>query len=366
MNEEIEMYKYIIDSNEEFPDINEFEIDDAISFLEDCFKENQQRLKKKREQLKELKGFYEHKKRQSELQKEMESMKKNEKKSEPQVDIIETNERIYTVDIKYYIMLINDCITKNNGELDMEEICSLLPSRNLANFNTLMNSIIIYFQKQLSDYTIFYLNCVESFDEKDLINLSDDIKKQQELIDLCIEYRNDTYIDLDEEIPPSKKGQIIFLHSNSDVSLFENDIKGFTQEYFEPIEILLHDFEDCSLRHSKQIGNSHNTLKGYNELRNLFSYIRILYDKLGNNTYVVLGLVSKKCMYTKKISDFFISRIEEYERQGGKKAILDKLNGPDKEIFMQQQEDDLMRIKSKLGRGNCNEGRDNQKVKTLH
>ncbi len=365
MNGEIEMYKYIIDSNEEFPDINELEIDDAISLLEDCFKENQQRLKKKREELRNLKKFYEHKKRQCELQKEQESVEKNDKNFEPQSDIIETNERIYTVDIKYYIMLINESITKNNGELDMEEICSRLPSRNLANFNTLMNSIIIYLQKQLSDYTTFYLDCLGSFDKEDLINLSDDINKQQELIDLCIEYRNDTYIDLDEEIPPSKKGQIIFLHSNSDVSLFENDIKGFTQEYFEPIEILLHDFEDCSLRHSKQIGNSHNTLKGYNELRNLFSYIRILYDKIGNNTYVVLGLVSKKCMYAKKISDFFISRIEEYERQGGKKAILDKLNGPDREIFLQQQADDLMRIKSKLGRGNNDEGKDNQRVKTL-
>lgn len=240
------------------------------------------------------------------------------------------------IDVSFYV-------SKIDAETELTNIPDFLPNKDTNDFENIINKIITHYTSIVSTTENFLLDCeLEGMTQEELKDELEIIKFNQDIVELLKEYRDDL---LYPEIKVlDRHSKIIFLETQNGNNLFASDLKSYIPcEFYPIIGKVLASFEDVSLKNIRRFQNDSN-LAGTMEMRHLPSGIRIQFDKLANDTYILLGVTIKKATTTYKVSNFFATRKATYDKC--KLSIIDKLGD---ETFLIQHEKYFDEIAEKIG-----------------
>lgn len=264
--------------------------------------------------------------------------------TEPNIPITEKTTK--TNPVQPYLDKIHHIIDTEGYHF--EQIVQALPTKDSADFTSIMNEIILDIQKQYSFYTTYSLETRTSVQEGLSEEELQSIANLEDLRDLLIDYRDEETKKEQTSNQNETSAVIIPLLSRNGNNLLINDLKLFTREQYPYILKLLQELEREDFTHSKQLSNN-SELAGCRELRNLTSYIRILYKSLGNHQYAVLGLFYKNSDNIMGLTNSMNQRAGLFETQ--KNRIEELLHNQDAD-FMTVMKQEYTDLKKRLGEEN--------------
>lgn len=236
-------------------------------------------------------------------------------------------EKIKHIDISFYISQIEE--SSNLNELEES-----LPRFYTEQFDDIINSLLLYFQKEKIEISNMILE--EEMDPQEKKDFEKEKERIQQIFNIICQYRlrkNTTVAD--SIIIPQQNNHIIYLTKkngdNSFLSKLQKDIDPeFYQEFFE----LLASIKDGSLKNVKTF-HSKNRPAYYRIAEVKLNQTRILFKKINKDTFVIIDGFVKKCDTSTKYHDNLENKLTDFIEQ--KQTIL-KLIQNDEYLAHQQQE----------------------------
>lgn len=237
---------------------------------------------------------------------------------------------------------INTFIQENQQEI--EKLIKL----NLEEFKDYINA-----QQNNDDKLVYYLlglikelngyNAMsdEAYLEKDQKMLQD-IKELTEELNQKILFIKELRLNSNIVEEPTKTARIIFLEDQSGTPFYLEDIDGY-KEFFNSYAKVLTLLEEERPYNPYLITNM-NALRGLTVSRDLKGMTRTFFDKVSENTYVIIGGIIQKDDLTTEYKGQIQNRYKYYLSQ--KSYILNSLTSVE---FIERQEKYLNEVKEKLG-----------------
>lgn len=204
----------------------------------------------------------------------------------------------------YYCNLIKALFNSTNCEDRVQVVIANLPVVENKNYQNIINRIKLEIIKE-----IYELEGLK-FDETDLEFINEIEKEQQskknimELIECATTLNNSNKISQDIAI----SNKLIFLRTEFGSVYLERDLCG-NEEYFESFQELLISIENGTFKNVKQFDGNSN-LRGISEVKGFKT--RILFERLTEDTYVILGAFIKKSDKAKDYINRLVNRIDYY------------------------------------------------------
>lgn len=206
----------------------------------------------------------------------------------------------------YYSNLIKDFSNSNESTDGVKIVIKNLPSIENKNYQNIINRIKIEILKEI--YELEELK-VEETD----LEFIKEVEKEQEYKKGIIDWIDYALTQGQKEMLEhgiTLNNKLIFLKTTFGSIYVENDLYG-NEEYFESFRELLISIENGTLKHVKQFeGNS--KLKGVSEVKGFKT--RILFERLSENIYIVLGAFIKKSDKAKDYINSLVNRIDFYRK----------------------------------------------------
>ena len=161
-----------------------------------------------------------------------------------------------------------------------------LPSKNNPNYSKIVSRMMAEILKEIMEYEEIKSN---SIGEEEII------EEVQKLIDL--DKRKINFIRNVKEKETSgeelKENNLYFLKTTSGNIYCLNDLDKIKNEYYEGFEELFKSIKDGSFKGVKRLNSSNNKTSSLSEVRGFKT--RLLFDKLGENNYIIIMCAVKKC-----------------------------------------------------------------------
>ena len=224
----------------------------------------------------------------------------------------------------------------------LEEIPSILPSKDDKNFHSIMNQVMIaYFE------TIVYMNNflleIGSSNEEEKKDLEDELKQKRKVFEALKEYRGkekEEDIILDSSNPPI----LVHLETPTGNSYLYQDIEGLPPELYKHFLRIFEPFVEGKPVFTKYLTNS--TYSGVFEVKNKIHQARIYGLHLSGNIYLILGALNKKDDWGKSHHGFVLNR---YASWSMKKAEISKqIEDPS---FLEKEKEKTQQVLELLRRG---------------
>lgn len=320
----IELYKdghgYVSNFNEviEYLNIQNTDIKDINSILLDINKHNLSVYRTLYRENEEQKKF-------NNLVKSLNStllVRENNPIQTDDVISFEETEEKEEIDINYYITYIS-----NLDKSDIESIELCLPKIYNSEFNTIINTLILYYKKELIT-TNSLNNGINDLEMKEYID--SETSHIKNIINKILEYRNSLRVN-EEIIEEEKRINIIF-----DPDTIDSDISALSINHYNEFYLLLDSLTKGVFKGYKTF-NAIGANKAISELR--YNQARILIDKINDETYIAYYIFLKK-----DCDNFYhstlVSRADNYQNK--KQNLLKSINeSPEK---FQQKYDEVMTI----------------------
>ena len=191
-------------------------------------------------------------------------------------------------DYLYYYEPIND-ISEDISEEELEHIIKEnLPSKNNPNYFKIISRMMAEIFKEIMEYEEI---------KSDSIGEEEIIEETQKLIDLNkrkINFiRNAKEKETNEE--EIKENNLYFLKTTSGNIYCLNDLDKIKKEYYESFKELFKSIKDGTFKRAKRLNSNNNKTSSLSEVRGFKT--RVLFDKLDENTYIIIMCAVKKCDY---------------------------------------------------------------------
>lgn len=260
--------------------------------------------------------------RASKLNKEIEKLKNVKLKEEEEVLV--KKETLDSQDISkieedleyefYYdsIKMIHSC---SNREELMQLIREYLPSKSNSNYFNLVSRIKAEIYKEMLELSSM---ANEDNDCEFLKELKGAISLEQEKLK-CVEAVETEKENLKDEV---EENRIVFLTTNAGNVYAIEDIEDINREYFESFKELLDSIKKGTFKNVKFFNSNNNKLNMVAEVRGFQT--RILFDRVDNNTYVIIQMFIKKCDISKEYKQSLGNRIAIY--RSARNEIISLLN----------------------------------------
>ena len=240
----------------------------------------------------------------------------------PEECSLELNEIDDDFEYDYYYEPIRNMATNTDLECMKQIINDCLPLKSNSNYFKLINRIKIEIVKEISSLISMYNETSDDefkndikenidFEKKKLI-IVNEIEKSKELQDETVTENN-----------------IVFTRTNSGNIYALEDIKSINNEYYASILELYESIKNGTFKKVKRLTTSNNKANSVSEVRGFKT--RIIFDKLNQNTYVILQIAIKKSDFDKGYKESLEKRVSSYKLQ--KETILNQLND---EIYMSE------------------------------
>ena len=189
-------------------------------------------------------------------------------------------------DYLYYYEPIKD-VSEDINITELEKIIKEnLPSKNNPNYSKIISRMMAEILKEIMEYEEIKS---DSIGEKEII------EETQKLIDL--NKRKINFIRNSKEKETSKEevkeNNLYFLKTTSGNIYCLNDLDKIKNEYYESFEELFKSIKDGSFKGGKRLNSSNNKTSSLSEVRGFKT--RVLFDKLDENTYIIIMCAVKKC-----------------------------------------------------------------------
>lgn len=256
-------------------------------------------------------------------------------------DIDEEKEDEY---LYYYHNIIeqlkND--TKHSEILDI--ILDNLPSCENKNYLNIVNRIKLELLKQ-----IYELDTLLNDDDiKCDIELTNEIVEEKAKIYAVIEAIN--YVQTEKKESQIEKvltvdNKLIFLETPGGSIYAESDLYSISEEYYESFMNLLISIKNGTFKNVKMLNGGYKLLVGISEVKDFKT--RIIFDQLGKNAYVIIGIFTKKCNTDTNYREFLVNRVSYYRKQ--KQYLKEMINDED---FVEKNKDIANRVLKGLAEKN--------------
>ena len=253
-------------------------------------------------------------KRKIEIKKE--EMKDNKVKAESKNKVYVNNS---IVEYKDYI--------KKILHLSLEDLKVYL--EDLNSNNELSKEFIIYLMLGVSsEINTYKLMLEDAFNNKDLElikDINEEIIKLNNMNNLLKNYKN-----IDSVIKKEEYNKVLFFETSSKRAYFIEDIEGDFEFYNSYFNLLNSIIVGNPLKMKRF--NNNDTLIGLTEARDIDGNTRIIFDKIDNNTYLIIHAFIKKSDNDKLYKERIVNRYKLYLEQ--KSKILSNI---DNEEFLERQ-----------------------------
>ena len=192
------------------------------------------------------------------------------------------------MDYLYYYEPIKE-VQENITNEDLNQVIrENLPSKNNPNYFKIISRIMAEILKEIMDYEEI---------KSDSIGEEEIIEETQKLIDL--DKRKINFIRSTKEKETSeeevKENNLYFLKTTSGNIYCLNDLDKIKNEYYESFEELFKSIKDGTFKRAKRLNSNNNKTSSLSEVRGFKT--RVLFDKLDENTYIIIMCAVKKCDY---------------------------------------------------------------------
>ena len=235
----------------------------------------------------------------------------------------------------------NDTINSYNDEIINLINMNFDDFINYVSENVLIEDINYYilgFIKEIISYNKMADDAYQLNDTEFLKEIKEYINKLEEKIVYLNEFVG---FDLDEEV--IKEFNIVFLETNGGRACFLEDIDGY-EEFFNSYAKLFKSLLIGKPLKKKYFTNVNNKLAGLCEARDPHGQTRIFYEKINEDTFVVIGGIIKKDFSSMGYKNSTTSTYTDYLNK--KPYILANLNN---ESYLERQREYLDLVKEKLG-----------------
>lgn len=191
-------------------------------------------------------------------------------------------------DYLYYYDPIKE-VQENITNEDLNQVIrENLPSKNNPNYFKIISRIMAEILKEIMDYEEI---------KSDSIGEEEIIEETQKLIDL--DKRKINYIRNIKENSQSeeevRENNLYFLKTTSGNIYCLNDLDKIKNEYYESFDELFKSIKDGTFKGAKRLNSNNNKTSSLSEVRGFKT--RVLFDKLDENTYIIIMCAVKKCDY---------------------------------------------------------------------
>lgn len=246
----------------------------------------------------------------------------------------DSDEEDEDLEYEYYYEPIKAISMDENIEGIKEIIEESLPSKNNSNYFNIVNRIKAEIFKEILVYSSMLdeTSDLEFIEEvKSCINFE---KLKLSLVKTC---ENSKKIESADET----KNNIVFFNKNSDRTYAMDDIKNINSEYYESFLELLESIEDGSFKNIRRLTTANNKINSISEVKGFKT--RVIFDKVGNNTFVILQLAVKKSDFDKGYRESLTNRISIY--RCFKPSIVEDVKN---DKYLEENASILKEIKNKL------------------
>ena len=228
---------------------------------------------------------------------------------------------------------------------DLEELKKIirenLPSKNNSNYF----NIILYIKYKIDEEILTYASLIEQCNTSSDISILNDIK-------ICIEYLKIklSFIDkIDYEVKNNENSNelnnIIFLRSTMGNNYPLSDLESISDDYYYGINELYESIKNNTFKGVKRFSGNNDKISGVSKVR--YHLIRIVFDRLNENTYIILQVLIKKTQ-----NDFgYLNTVSTRFSKYNKKEIIDSLLNKDFIEKNKEEQEKFEKILSKKSKG---------------
>lgn len=185
------------------------------------------------------------------------------------------------LDVSFYIQSIKNC-------KDLSELESILPDKKSENYLSIVHTILLKLYEEIFDIKkmLYQERNSDDLETKEFFN------NEMEIIKFKINVIKNFIKPETKNIENVKNSnELVFLKTNYGNVCAFSDLKDISLEYYDQFYELLESICDGSFKNFKTFTNN-DLLKGLSEVRG--DQTRIIFDRINNNTYVIIYMFIKK------------------------------------------------------------------------
>lgn len=243
-------------------------------------------------------------------------------------------------EINYYYSRIKDLnITKNDESL--KKIIKELPSKKNSNYQNIILVIIVFLIKEINEIKNLIESEKNTTPKEELEDFKKDILDIQNKINTIIYISNtNTLEDKNTSETELSLNNIVFLETETGNIYALNDINNnsVSNEYYEGFYELISSIEDGTFKNVKYLTSGNNKTARISEVKSFKR--RVIFDRVGYDTYVIIGIFIKKSDKDKSYLEPLKNRIAIYRRN--KDNIVKKIKN--EENYLESQKEILNQI----------------------
>lgn len=190
----------------------------------------------------------------------------------------------------------------------------LLPSLKNSNYQNIVYGICALLLKEITEIKVFIETEKDSLTKQELEDFKEEIINKQRLI-TEINKANVEIIDKGESEENKISNNIVFLETSSGNIYAKEDLNPnvIPSEYYAGFYELLKSIEEGTFKNVKKLTSNNNGTAGISEVKGFKR--RVIFDRVGPNTYVVIGIYTKKSNKDKSYLDPLKNRIAIYRKR---------------------------------------------------
>lgn len=224
----------------------------------------------------------------------------------------------------------------------LEEIPSILPSKDDKNFHSIMNQVMVSYYE-----TIVYMNSfileIKDTNSPEKKEFEEELKQKRKVFDALKKYRGEEKeeeIILDSNTPPI----LVHLETPTKNSYLYQDIEGLSPELYKHFLRIFEPFVEGKPVFTKYLTN--HTYSRVFEVKNKIHQARIYGLHLSGNIYLILGALNKKDDWGKSNQGFVVNRYASWNMQ--KAEISKQIEDP---TFLEKEKEKTQQVLELLRRG---------------
>lgn len=207
----------------------------------------------------------------------------------------------------YYFSNIKDALKEcKNIEEVKQAIYDNLPLTENKNYCNIVRRIILELVREKKEY-------IKNFEGEDP-SVLEEVKQELDQLDFYINVvRNHRKIEKEEfNTKQSVSNNIVFLTTMSGNIYAEQDLASIDSEFYPGFKELIQSIENGTFKNVKRFSASHNSFKSISEVKDF--KIRVVFDRIGKNTYIILDIFVKKNQAAMGYQDQVSHRLDYYKR----------------------------------------------------
>lgn len=214
-------------------------------------------------------------------------------------------------EINYYY---KELIESINQGYDNDSLVKLLPSLKNSNYTNIIYGMLRNLLKEINEIKEFIELEKDELSSDELKDFKNEIVAKQDLI-RRITTANEEKIDEEEEKNEEILNNIVFLETASGNVYALEDLNPnvIPSEYYAGFYDLIKSIEEGTFKNVKFLTSGNNKTAGISEVKGFKR--RVIFDRVGYNTYVIVGIFTKKSDKDKSYMEPLKNRIAIYRKR---------------------------------------------------